>query len=217
MRNQNWIVKINYNNGAGDGSILWRFGPGGDFSLPNQEAPIEWNYGQHYPTIVTPNSSGIFSLMFFNNGNNRLLDSNNTTCDTPGAAACYSSVPIFQLNEFSMTADVLWEDNLSPSFSFCCGDALILPNGDVEFDVAVDQVTSVPHHIEEVTHTQSPEVVWEMDIAGQLPYRGLRIPSLYPGQIWPPSLQPSTGIASHAISHATRNTLPAGKRIPSSF
>ena len=185
--------------------------------MPGQKAPIEFNYGQHYPTIVTPNSSGIFSIMFFNNGNNRLLDSNNTTCGTPGAAACYSSVPIFQLNESSMTAEVLWEENLSPSFSDCCGDALILPNGDVEFDVAADVATAVPHHIEEVTQTQSPEVVWEMDIAAQLPYRGLRIPSLYPGQIWPPSLPPSAGIASHAMSHATRNTLPTRGRVLSSF
>ena len=52
MRNQNWIVKINYQDGAGDGKILWRLGPGGDFTLPAGQAPIEWNYGQHYPTVL---------------------------------------------------------------------------------------------------------------------------------------------------------------------
>src|SRR5262249_49879149 len=31
MRNQNWIIKINYADGAGDGSVLWRLGADGDF------------------------------------------------------------------------------------------------------------------------------------------------------------------------------------------
>jgi arylsulfate sulfotransferase len=186
MRNQNFIIKINYNNGAGDGSVLWRFGDSGDFTLPPGQAPIEWNYGQHYPTIVSPNSAGVFSLMFFNDGNDRLMDSNNDICGTTGVGACYSSVPIFQLDESTMTANVLWEDNLLPYYSLCCGDALILPNGDMEVDIADDQtVTPGTSDIEEVTQTETPELVWEMQVAAQLAYRGIRIPSLYPGQVWP--------------------------------
>jgi hypothetical protein len=187
MRNQNWVIKIDYRDGAGDGSILWHFGPDGDFTLLGQEAPVEWNYGQHYPTIVSPNSAGVFSLMFFNNGNNRLMDSNKDVCGTPGIGACYSSVPIFQLDEFTKTATVLWEDNLLPSYSICCGDALLLPNGNVEFDIAYDVNTPDFSHIEEVTQTK--ELVWKMDIQGQLAYRGFRIPSLYPGQVWPAVVQ----------------------------
>ena len=30
---------------------------------------------------------------------------------------------------------MLWEDDLLPFYSLCCGDALTLPNGDVAFDV----------------------------------------------------------------------------------
>ncbi len=190
MRNQNWIIKINYDNGAGEGSILWHFGLDGDFALPSGQAPIEWNYGQHYPTIVSPNSAGVFSLMFFNDGNNRLMDSNNDECGTVAVGACYSSVPIFQLDEFTRTATVLWEDNLLPYYSLCCGDALLLPNGDMEVDIADDE-TVIPgfSQIEEVTQTQTPELVWKMDIQGQLAYRGFRIPSLYPGQVWPAAAQ----------------------------
>ena len=185
MRNLNWVVKINYQNGAGDGSVLWRLGPNGDFTLPNQEGPIEWNYGQHYPTIQSPNSSGVFSLMVFNNGNGRLIDSNNDVCGSPGVGACYSSVPIFQLNEYTKTASILWEDNLNPANSICCGDALVLPSGNVEFDVALDVNTPNVSYIEEVTQTQAPELIWRMNIQDQLAYRGIRIPSLYPGQVWP--------------------------------
>jgi arylsulfate sulfotransferase len=199
MRNQNWIIKINYQNGAGDGSVLWRLGFGGDFTLPSGQAPAEWNYGQHYPTIVSPNSAGVFSLMFFNDGNGRLVDSNGDVCGGPGVGACYSSVPIFQLDESAMTATVLWEDNLFPYFSFCCGDALLLPNGDMEVDIAYDLSTTPGiSDIEEVTQTLTPELVWEMQVHGQLAYRGLRVPSLYPGQVWPAATQskPSRALPS---------------------
>jgi hypothetical protein len=185
MRNQNWVVKINYKDGEGDGSIVWRFGPGGDFTLANQEGPIDWNYGQHYPSIQSPNSSGIFSMMVFDNGNNRLMDTNNDVCGTPGIAACYSSVPIYQLNEYTLTANVLWQDVLSPAYSICCGDALVLPNGNVEFDVAYDVNTPNLSYIEEVTQTQTPELIWKMNVQNNLAYRAMRIPSLYPGQVWP--------------------------------
>jgi len=164
MRNQNWVVKINYNDGAGDGGILWRLGPDGDLSLPGQEAPIEWNYGQHYPTIQSLNRSGVFSLMFFNNGNSRFMDSSNDVCGSPGVVSRYSSVPIFEINEYMKTASVVWEDNLSPAYSTCCGDALVLPNANVESDVPADVNTPNDSYIEEVTQTQAPELVWRMDI-----------------------------------------------------
>jgi arylsulfate sulfotransferase len=184
MRNQDWIIKINYDNGAGDGSILWRFGYQGDFTLPSAEAPIDWNYGQHYISIVSPNSSGVFSLMFFDNGNNRLVDANNDVCDTTGTVNCFSDVPIFQVNEYTKTAQLQWDYNLSPAYSICCGDALMLPNGDIEYDVAYNVQTPGLSDVQEVTQEQSPQLVWQMNIQGQLAYRAFRIPSLYPGVEW---------------------------------
>jgi len=199
MRNQDWIIKVDYRDGAGAGDILWRFGPGGDFTLPGQEAPIDWNYGQHYPTILSPNSSGVFTMMFFDNGNFRFLDANDDICGTPGQAPCFSSVPIFQIDESTKTATLQWEDDLLPAFSTCCGDALFLPNGDVEYDIAADVNTPNFSHIQEATQSQNPELIWNMDIEGQLAYRGFRIPSLYPGVVWPATAQSS---ASRAVRPA---------------
>jgi arylsulfate sulfotransferase len=156
MRNQNWVIKINYKDGAGDGGILWHLGPDGDFALPNGQAPLEWNYGQHYPTILTSNSAGIFQMMFFNNGNNRLVDSNNDVCVTSAVPGCYSSVPIFELNESAKTAQVLWETNLASHYSVCCGNAEELSNGNVEYDVAFDVNTPNQSFIQEVTQEQPP-------------------------------------------------------------
>lgn len=188
MRNQNWIIKIRYENGAGDGEILWHLGPGGDFTLPNGQAPIEWNYGQHYPTFQGTSTEGIYPLLFFNNGNGR-LDASNVACGTSGGNTCYSSVPLFQLNEYTLEAEVLSEyrvisPNQLPAFSVCCGSANFLPNGDLEYDVALDQNTPGASYIQEVTQDQNPQLVWEMNILGQLAYRGFRIPSLYPGVSW---------------------------------
>jgi arylsulfate sulfotransferase len=184
MRNQNWIVKINYRDGTGDGRILWRLGPDGDFTLHNGQAPIEWNYGQHYPVLLGPNTAGIFPLMFFNNGNNRLVDAADDDCGIPGLTACYSSVPVFQLNEYTNTAQVLQETNLSPAYSVCCGNANLLANGDLEYDVAADVNTPNVSYIQEVTQERNPQLVWQMNINGQLTYRGFRISSLYPGVEW---------------------------------
>jgi arylsulfate sulfotransferase len=135
-------------------------------------------------SVVSTNSAGIFQLMLFNNGNNRVVDASNDLCGTVGAIPCYSSVPIFELNESANTAQVLWETSLSPHFSTCCGDALVLPNGNVEYDVALDVLAPNQSFIQEVTQEQPPQLVWRMNVAGQLTYRGFRIPSLYPGVIW---------------------------------
>jgi hypothetical protein len=33
LRHQDWVIKIDYRNGAGDGHVIWRLGQGGDFTL----------------------------------------------------------------------------------------------------------------------------------------------------------------------------------------
>ena len=38
-RSQDWVLKINYANGTGDGSVIWRMGAGGDFTIVNPPTP----------------------------------------------------------------------------------------------------------------------------------------------------------------------------------
>jgi hypothetical protein len=187
MRNQDWVVKINYRDGAGDGSILWKLGPGGDFAIPGG-SPADFNYAQHYPVLIGAKSSGVFRLMMFDNGNNRIVDPNGTVCGSPGAASCYSRPVLFELDETSKTALILWQDKL-PFISLCCGSINTLGNADVEFDIALAPVFPSGSRIQEVTQDSVPRLVWQMDVIGQLAYRAFRIPSLYPGVQWniPPS------------------------------
>jgi arylsulfate sulfotransferase len=181
MRNQNWVIKIDYRDGRGDGSILWRLGPGGDFVIPGG-SPADLNYAQHYPVLNGPKKSGIFPLMLFDNGNNRVVDSSGTVCG-PGGVACYSRPVIFQLDENAKTAQVVWQYKL-PIFSACCGSIGTLGNGNVEYDIALVTTTPFSSRVQEVTQETAPQLVWQMDVTGQLAYRAFRIPSLYPGVEW---------------------------------
>jgi arylsulfate sulfotransferase len=181
LRNQNWVIKLDYRDGRGDGSIVWRFGPGGDFAIPGS-SPADFNYAQHYPILIGPKKSGVFPLMMFDNANNRVVDSVGTPCG-PGAAACYSRPVIFQLDEAAKTAQILWQNKLS-LFSLCCGSISTLGNGNAEYDIAVVTLVPPSSRTQEVTLDPVPRLVWQMDLKGQLAYRFFRLPSLYPEVEW---------------------------------
>ena len=180
MRNQAWILKIDYNNGSGTGDVLWKLGFQGDFTLQNGTDPVDWFSAQHDVNVVSTNSSGVFQLLLFDNGDNRVLDGSGTICGP--TTPCFSRVPIMQLDESAKTATVEWVDDLSPVFSTFGGSARMLANGNVEFDECAPTPTTSA--IIEVTKTTPPQTVWQMQIAHQNTYRGFRMPSLYPGVQW---------------------------------
>jgi len=182
MRNQSWIIKIDYNNGAGTGNILWTLGYQGDLTLMNGTDPVDWPYASHDVNVSSSNSSGTFQLMMFDNGTNRVMDSSGDICGTSGQPACYSRAPILQIDEAAKTATIEWDDVLpAAQYSFWGGSNRLLTNGDVEFDECNEPTGS---SIYEVTQTATPSTVWQMQITGQNAYRGYRMPSLYPGVQW---------------------------------
>jgi arylsulfate sulfotransferase len=175
MRAQNWILKIDYENGTGTGNILWKLGEGGDFALLGGD-PSQWFYAQHYPNLVSTNGSEM-TLAIYDNGDFR-IDSDDVAC----SSSCYSRVTLFQVDENSHLATPLWQ-YLPGYFSSWGGSVGVLSNGDVEFDSTTP--TGGPgSQITEVTQSDSPQLVWQMNIAGENAYRGYRIPSLYPGISW---------------------------------
>jgi arylsulfate sulfotransferase len=182
MRHQSWIIKIDYNNGNGTGNILWRLGYQGDFTLMNGTDPVDWFYAQHDVNVISSNSSGTFQVGMFDNGNDRVMDSNGDLCGASGQPPCYSRAPILQLDEAAKTATIQWVDNLSPVFSIFGGSVRLLANGNIE--VAECDPTAGNPAIYEMTETTPPETVWQMQVSGQPVYRGTRIPSLYPGVQW---------------------------------
>ena len=54
VRNQDWVVKVDYKDGNGSGSVLWSFGKDGDFTLDSGD-PLDWFSHQHDTRLEGPN------------------------------------------------------------------------------------------------------------------------------------------------------------------
>jgi hypothetical protein len=183
QRDQSWVLKIDYQDGLGSGAIIWRLGYQGDFTLTNGTPP-DWFYAQHYANVVSPNSAGVFQLMVFDDGDNRVLDAAGDVCGVTGEPACYSTVPIFQVDETNMTATLLWQDNLSPVYSYFAGSAQLLNDNRVVMDINVPSDAPTDSRYMEVTHDPTPLIVLRMEVSNQESYRMVHVPSLYPGVQW---------------------------------
>jgi len=182
MRHQNWLVKVDYANGTGAGDILWKLGYQGDFELVGGTDPTDWFYAQHGPSFATANTTGQFSLMLFDNGDDRVFPSG-VTCGTSEAPPClYSTVSLLQLDETTKTATLAFNPT-TPTYSFFGGNAALLKNGNVEYCEAAGG-PGTAGVIYEVTQDSSAQTVWQMQVTGQYVYRGQRISSLYPGVQW---------------------------------
>jgi arylsulfate sulfotransferase len=182
MRNQSWILKLDYANGTGSGDILWRLGEGGDFALSGNDSS-DWFYAQHFPNILSVNGSQT-TMAVYDDGNARVAPDGSSCPPAPPAPTCYSRATIFQIDESTYLATLQWAD-LPGFFSFWGGSINTLSNNDIEFDSSAPS-NFVGSTILEVTPSDSPQVVWQMNISGTGigAYRGYRIPSLYPGVTW---------------------------------
>ena len=194
MRHQSWVLKIDYDNGAGAGDILWHLGYQGDFALTQGGVPTDdpsvWFSFQHFPSIVSQSGTGT-TLAVWDNGDSRVLDTSGDICpsvvlNTP----CYSRATIFQLDESAMVADLFWETLPgAEGYSLWGGSINQLDNGNIEFDINAPNPPLSPNlasQVEEVTQTPTPQVVWQLAVYPVTlnAYRAYRVPSLYPGVNW---------------------------------
>src|SRR5581483_4382603 len=178
IRELSWIVKVNYADGTGDGSILYRIGLNGDFTLTNGSSPQDWQSGQHQPSIVSGNGAGIYELAMMDNGFNRTLSGGNVC----SGSSCYSTVPIYRIDEAAKTVSIVFRDTFPASeFSVWGGSTTALPNGNLEYDLCAEGKGSL---VQEVTVSSTPTVKWTAKTTTENLYRANRIPSLYPGVQW---------------------------------
>ena len=194
VRNQSWILKIDYRNGIGSGNVLWHFGFEGDFALSSAGVPTDdpglWFAMQHYPIVLTQNGSQT-TFAIFDNGDNRIVNTEGLVCQEWPVVphpACYSRPVIFQIDESSMVADISWADPL-PYYGIWGGAINQFANGNIEFelnDSKIPPAANVASQVQEVTATSDPQVVWQMDISpgSATAYRAFRFPSLYNGVTW---------------------------------
>ena len=114
-RHQDLVYKIAYQNGTGDGHIIWRLGKGGDFTFVSSD-PYPWFSHQH-----DANYDDATTVSLFDDGNTRIAQSGG---NSRGQA--------IMLDETHMTATPVLNVDLG-NYSFALGSAQRLLNGNYAF------------------------------------------------------------------------------------
>ncbi|HUA19351.1 MAG TPA: aryl-sulfate sulfotransferase [Bryobacteraceae bacterium] len=192
MRHQSWIIKIDYRNGSGTGKVLWRLGAGGDFRLLNGRDPEDWQYAQHLPSILGARSAGVFYLTMVDNGDNRPTARGGRCVDpgsgTAGGVPCYTTIPVFEVDERAMTTKIVARKVLPPDeYSNWGGGTDVWPDGSIEATLSSEGNHGKPgmdSTVMELTPGPAPQEIWEMETIGTPIYRAERIGSPYPGVQW---------------------------------
>ena len=189
-RHQNWVMKVNYDNGRGDGSFVWKLGYGGDLKLVGGNSPVDWNYAQHEPNYFSTNTSGVFDLGLMDNGDDRLYPATqNCGPQANEKTSClYTTIPVFRIDETKKTATLIFHHKIpAADYNNFGGNTEQLANGDVEYDLC--GLPSTPKNptaslVQEVKQDADATLVWQMYSPNGNFYRAFRIPSLYPGETW---------------------------------
>jgi len=182
LRHQSWVLKLDYENGKGSGDLIWKLGYQGDFTLTTGTTD-DWFFAQHDANFASPNTAGNFQLAMFDNGDDRPVESTGISCANYTPSACFSTAAIFQVDETTRTASRFW--TFTTPYSWWGGVTGVLPNSDVFVDeTAPIDLGLTSARLLEVTQSQNPAIVWQMEIAGQNSYRTIHMLSLYPGVTW---------------------------------
>jgi hypothetical protein len=161
VRHQDWVIKIDYENGAGDGHIIWRLGQDGDFTV-NSTDPYPWFSHQHDAYYVDDTT-----LVVFDNGNTRYESDPNA--DNRGQA--------WTLDENTMTATPLLNADLGV-YSGWFGGAQRLSNGNFSFTSGA----LGPGNMFGQTFELLPDGTTTYDLqVASAEYRSFRIGTLYEG------------------------------------
>ena len=129
LRHQDWVIKLNYADGAGDGTVLWRMGPQGDFTITTQRTAntadigFPWFSHQHDAEFELGGQQfgGRRIMTVFDNGNTRQV-----TYDSNAHSRCQS----LAVDEVHRTVNLNINADLG-AYSVALGSAQLLTNGDL--------------------------------------------------------------------------------------
>jgi arylsulfate sulfotransferase len=168
IRHQDWVIKIDYELGAGGGDVLWHLGNAGDFQIVSSD-PSPWFSHQHDANFEADN----VSFLVFDDGNTRAATN----------PAAHSRGQMLQINQQNMVATLVLNADVG-SYSTAVGSAQALPNGDYHFDSGfiADGAATVSQSVEV---NASGAIVYGIGVA-TIEYRTFRMQDLYT----PPALAP---------------------------
>lgn len=118
VRHHDWVIKINFAQGAGDGRILWRLGREGDFAIVSSD-PSPWFTHQHDPEMDMGTTT---LLTVYDNGNTRQTEDPNAL----------SRGQAYLLDEKTMKATPVLNRTLA-TYANRIGAAQALPSGAYHF------------------------------------------------------------------------------------
>ena len=175
-RNQDWVLKIDYNNGSGTGNILWRMGNEGDFTFNNiYNDPWPWFSGQH-DVGIEKNGTGVLSV--FDDGNTRVSALGSPGCEP---SDCNSRGMALSFSESSLQASPVLSTDLG-SYSPAMGSAQLLPDGNYFFMsgwvLLYPNLNSYALEILPTAGTDTGTTVLNLE-EGEGEYRGWQMTSLY--------------------------------------
>jgi hypothetical protein len=163
LRTQDWVIKIDYRNGAGDGHVVWRLGNDGNFSV-NSTDPNPWFSHQHDVHYIDDST-----IILFDNGNTRRAS--DPTADSRGQ--------VWKLDDKTMTATLVFNADLG-NYSPAVGEAQTLSNGNYSFDSGYQgQAPNLFGQTIEVRPDGSKAYV--LETKGLFEFRTYRMRTLYEG------------------------------------
>ncbi|MBL8178530.1 MAG: aryl-sulfate sulfotransferase [Bryobacterales bacterium] len=156
-RHQDWLIKIRYEHGAGDGSVMWRLGKDGDFEV---EGGGEWPWFSHQHDGSQLDERHV---LVFDNGNTR----------REFEAGANSRGQMFEIDEAARKAKLVLNADLG-AYAFALGSAQLLPNGNYHFNLGW-----MPNAASQALEfTRSGELVYQIE-TGIQQYRSFRMADLY--------------------------------------
>ncbi len=162
MRHQDWVIKVDYDGGAGDGHVVWRLGQGGDFAVDSAE-PNPWFSHQHNAHYVDDDT-----LILFDNGNTRRAGDPNAN----------SRGQVWTLDEAAMSATLEVNADLG-AYAGALGAAQRLSNGNYSFTLGTPAAEPAPPG-RTVEVTADGTRLYELAV-NRPEYRSFRTRTLYEG------------------------------------
>jgi len=177
IKDQDWILKIDYNNGAGTGNIVWRMGPGGDFAFNNiNNDPYPWFSHQHEVGIE---NYGAGPMTIFDNGNTRISVFGSSGC-MPND--CNSRGMALTIDEAKRQVTPVLSQDLT-YYSQADGSAQLLSNGNYFFQPGVvfdsAKLTDVAFVLELFPTAGTLNANQVLNLQGSVSYRSWQMSSLY--------------------------------------
>jgi hypothetical protein len=162
VRLQDWVIKIDYREGSGDGHVIWRLGQDGDFTV-NSTDPNPWFSHQHDVHYIDDSTLGLFD-----NGNTRRASDPNA----------HSRGQVWRLDEHTMTATLVVNADLG-NYSETLGAAQRLSNGNFSFTLG-NQGQPPKQFGQTIEVLPDGTKTYVLELAG-LEFRSYRMRTLYEG------------------------------------